>query len=1312
MTKARILVTICFLLLGSAMLADTGSNGFQTARVLVGFNSFAREDSKLTLYNSALARELKRIGEGVHVLEVPAGLETAIVTFLKSSPLIRYAELDYRHKAAGGTIPNDPFFGSQWGLLNVGQVVNGYYGYAGQDINATSAWGITTGSNSVVVAVLDTGLQYTHPDLYPNVWSNPGGIGGCAAGTHGYNVLAQNCDPMDDETYFGGHGSHVAGIIGAAGNNGAGVSGVNWTTSLLPVKWISSNATGFTSDLISAMDWVIRAKQAGVNIGVVNDSATWAGDAYSQALSDEIDLLGANGMMFVSASGNGAVNIDRTPTYPCSYNRPNQICAAAAEIDGSFWVRSNYSGSKVHLCAPGSTIYSTLRLSNYGYVSGGSMAAGVVSGVAALVLSVNPQPMASLRSTILSAVDLKPSMVGKTVTGGMLNACKALPGCGIAPVAAPTPIAAPVVTGTPQFGSIVSGSTGRWSGSPVSFTYQWNRCDSSGQNCIPIPGATGQAYGIFAAADRGATLSVTVTASNSFGNASANAAASIPVLNTQPAFNIGSTIADGTNIGGSMRWQASPSQTVNYVEFYVDGVMRQSYSAAPYLYNASTTGLFDTNSLPAGPHALGIRALATDNRTLSFNAATLTASNTPFNTVLPSIAGIAAVGNTLTAFNGTWNNTPTGFAYQWQQCNIGGSLCSPVVGSIANTYVVAPGDVAHSLRAAVTASNTTGSSTAVSNPVGITLPGITNSQAPAGAIGTPYSAQFTAAGGVPPYSWSIISGTLPAGLSLNSSTGFISGTPTTSGVANFTMQVTDYAGQSSSAPFSIHINAPGLTIAMAQSNSVEGSGVSSLSATFGTSTGSGNLILAFIRMSSTSQTVSVTDSAGNTYVDAVSQNQDADGHQVHLFYAKNIKGGPNSVRAAFSSVNNHPFLAVYEYSGLSKLTPLDQTASAQGNGSGTASTPPTALTANANELVFSGIGLGNAWNGTATAGAGFTMQQQDTGTSRSASEAQIVSAAGNFSGAFGLSTSANWSAVVATFAIQMPPGQPSITTTTLPNGTPGSTYNATLSAAGGSAPLTWSIYSGSLPPGLTLNASSGTISGVPSIIGSSSFTILLTDSAGLMANASFNITINVAASIAKVQSKSVQGSSVSSLATSFASANTAGNLIVVFVRMSSLSQTVAINDSIGNRYSQAASQSQSGDGHQSYIFYALNGKTGNNTVTATFSGSNGHPWIAMYEFSGVSTLDKTANAQGSGTGVVTASVATTAANELIFSGVGFPNSWSGTVSAGAGMTIDQQNTATSRATTEFAIVNSAGSYTGGFSLSSGTAWSSVLATFK
>jgi hypothetical protein len=211
-----------------------------------------------------------------------------------------------------------------------------------------------------------------------------------------------------------------------------GVAGVNWSTSIVAVKWVSGSGSGFSSDLITAMDWVVAAKQAGVNVRVANDSATWPGTAFSQGVADEIDALGANDILFVTAAGNTGENNDIVPRYPCSYNRPNMICAAASDQNDHLWSSSNFGVSTVHLAAPGVNIYSTMRQNNYGYISGSSMAAAQVSGTAALILSLGYQSMANLRSTILNSVDVLPALASFVATGGRLNVCKAVPGCSTA----------------------------------------------------------------------------------------------------------------------------------------------------------------------------------------------------------------------------------------------------------------------------------------------------------------------------------------------------------------------------------------------------------------------------------------------------------------------------------------------------------------------------------------------------------------------------------------------------------------------------------------------------------------------------------------------------------------------------------------------------------------------------------------------------------------------------------------------------------------------------------------------------------------
>jgi subtilisin family serine protease len=366
---------------------------------------------------------------GLFAVRIPSSDAAAVARTLELVDGVAYAEPDYLMSASA--TPNDPSFGLQWGSSNTGQTVNGTAGKPGADDSAAKAWNITTGSRSVVIAEVDSGVDYRHPDLAAKVWTNPGGVGGCAAGTRGFNVLTGSCDPMDDEKTYGGHGTHVAGILGAVGNNSTGVAGMNWTTTILPVKWLDSSGNGSTSQLIAALEWVLKAKRAGVNVRIVNDSATFVGTAYSQALSDEIDVLGANDILFVTAAGNtGESNDDaNVGRYPCRYGRANELCVTASDQSDRLPSWANYGAKTVDLAAPGANIYSTLRNGTYGYVSGGSMAAPQVAGAAALVLARGYQSATSLKSTILNSVDKLSSLSGLVRTGGRLNVCKAVGGC-------------------------------------------------------------------------------------------------------------------------------------------------------------------------------------------------------------------------------------------------------------------------------------------------------------------------------------------------------------------------------------------------------------------------------------------------------------------------------------------------------------------------------------------------------------------------------------------------------------------------------------------------------------------------------------------------------------------------------------------------------------------------------------------------------------------------------------------------------------------------------------------------------------------
>jgi len=327
-------------------------------------------------------------------------------------------------------VPNDPSFGVQWGFKNTGQSVNGgVAGTPGADIDATEAWAVTTGTSAPVVVILDSGVDLDHPDLAPNIWTNPGGIGGCAAGTHGYNVVPRRptCDPTDDL----GHGTHVAGIVGAVGGDGVGVAGVDWHATILPVKFISATNKGPNGKLLKALDWVLRIVGEGVNVRVVNDSGTWGGTAYSSTIADRLQQLSDKGVLFVSAAGNTKMNLDTSVRYPCSYQAASEVCVTATDQNDALWPKSNRGASTVDLAAPGVNIYSTAFAGDgYSYMSGGSMAAPMVTGAAMLALAQDPTlTVSALKSRLLGAVDLLPSLAGKVRTGGRLDVCRALVGC-------------------------------------------------------------------------------------------------------------------------------------------------------------------------------------------------------------------------------------------------------------------------------------------------------------------------------------------------------------------------------------------------------------------------------------------------------------------------------------------------------------------------------------------------------------------------------------------------------------------------------------------------------------------------------------------------------------------------------------------------------------------------------------------------------------------------------------------------------------------------------------------------------------------
>ncbi len=320
--------------------------------------------------------------------------------------------------------PSDPYLqnDSLWGMDNRGQ--SG--GKPGADISATEAWDVRNNAATVIVGVVDTGIRATHQDLAANIWRNPGETAGnnrdddgngVIDDWYGYDAIDDGGNPDDGD----GHGTHVAGTIGAVGNNGIGVTGVAWRVQLMSLRFLTSQG-GFTSDAIEAIDY---ARQEGAHI--LNNS--WGGGGYSASLLSAISRAESAGMLFVVAAGNDNSNNDNSPSYPASYTLPSIVSVASSDRNDLRSSFSNYGAQSVDLAAPGSAIVSTYHLANdsYATLSGTSMASPCVAGAAALLKAEFPFESAlELKDRLLNTSDLLSSFSGITTSGGRLNLAAAL----------------------------------------------------------------------------------------------------------------------------------------------------------------------------------------------------------------------------------------------------------------------------------------------------------------------------------------------------------------------------------------------------------------------------------------------------------------------------------------------------------------------------------------------------------------------------------------------------------------------------------------------------------------------------------------------------------------------------------------------------------------------------------------------------------------------------------------------------------------------------------------------------------------------
>ena len=350
----------------------------------------------------------KALGNGLFRVNLPGtvSVDEAIATF-RARPGVQFAQPDYRVTIE--RTPDDPSVGSLWGL---------------DAINAPEAWNTVTGTGRTIVAVIDSGVGYSHPDLKANMWRNPGEVAGNGRDddgngytddVHGYDFANNDGNPADDN----GHGTHIAGTIGAVGNNGVGVAGVGWNIRIMALKFLDASGSGYTSDAVRALNYAVARGAKVVN-------ASFGGGGYDHALANAIANARTKGVIVVAAAGNDGTDNDINPVYPGNYAGDNLVTVAASDRNDRLASFSNYGRTTVDIAAPGSGIYSTLPNGRYGSYSGTSMATPHVAGAMSLVWDAHPTwNYKQVIASILNTADRMSSLTGKVATG-RLNVAKAI----------------------------------------------------------------------------------------------------------------------------------------------------------------------------------------------------------------------------------------------------------------------------------------------------------------------------------------------------------------------------------------------------------------------------------------------------------------------------------------------------------------------------------------------------------------------------------------------------------------------------------------------------------------------------------------------------------------------------------------------------------------------------------------------------------------------------------------------------------------------------------------------------------------------
>lgn len=799
-----------------------------TDRVLVSFRSGVSAVARVRSLSADRSRRHRRVSStrpgvaATELVELPSGVsvQDALRVF-GADPNVAYVEPDFVVQSTSAS--DDPIYtaGNLWGMQGDASSPANTFG-----TGAAEAWAAGyTGSTDVVVGIVDEGVQFDHPDLAANIWTNPGEtVDGLDNDGNGYIDDIHGWDFYDDDnSVFDGsadpsidaHGTHVAGTIGGVGGNGQGVAGVNWHVTMVSTKFMGPDG-GYTSDAIRALDYLTDLKlNRGVN--VVASSNSWGGGGYSKALEDAINRGGDAGILFVAAAGNSSTNNDQTASYPSNHEctkggtRGWDCVVAVAAIDryGALASFSQYGAATVDLGAPGVTVASTVPNGSYAYYSGTSMATPHVTGAIALCKSINPAlSAAEVRAAIMNSVAPTSSLAGKTVTGGRLD------------LGAMVGLCLPPQTETPVTGVVSDLAAVALDETSVQLNWTDTISDETSLD-VQKASSSGGVCGTFTgagAAPLGAT-SFTV------GSLAAG---------TDWCFRIRGASTAG--LGSTTEWSnVATAHTVDPLP------------PAPYSCARAAFGWVDTSA--GTSYLLGDDGSASVVLpfTVGFYGKNFTSLTISANGFVRLGAGVAsAYSNTALPNPADPNNL---IAAWWDDLDpsLGGSVRSITIGSSPNRrFVVSWNGVPHHSGAATTVSvqlvldestnlvtlnyldtvtgdatssqgigatvgmenstGTVGTSISVntagllsgtsfrcSNTATLQAPTISTTAFGSGNVARGYALQLAAGGGAAPLSWSLVGGSLPPGLFLTSS-GVITGTPTTMGTWWSVVQVTDATG--------------------------------------------------------------------------------------------------------------------------------------------------------------------------------------------------------------------------------------------------------------------------------------------------------------------------------------------------------------------------------------------------------------------------------------------------------------------------------------------------------------------------------------